>query len=232
MRQTRLVGIALVAMLALGAIMVGVAAAAPEFLHEGKEVKTGFTASGKTTIMRVELAEAQYKITCTSASASGKITSTTKVEAVTDKFKGCKAKLAEEERVCEVKSISPEGKKEEIISKELKGKLGAVATSEAASGVGLKLEPASGEVYVTITGSTECLPSESSEIHGNLIGEITPIKKQQTTSELIYKVKSEKEQLVKKFTGETATHELEAFGVKAPVEGKDTITFEQAVEVT
>jgi hypothetical protein len=85
---------------------------------------------------------------------------------------------------------------------------------------------------LTLTSSTECLPKETAEVVGSLIGEITTTKKEQKTGEVLYKVVTEKEQMIKKFTGESATHELELFGVRTPLEAKDEIEFEEPVEVT
>jgi hypothetical protein len=232
MRQTRLIGLALTIAVTLGAVLASAAAAAPEFLHGGKEVKTGFTLKGKTTTIYADVSETKYKIVCTSAAATGKVTSTTKVETVVNKFKGCKAKKGAEKHECEVKSTEPAGKKEEIVTKTLKGRLGSVAKAEAESEVGLILEPAEGEAYAVITGSTECLPKETSEARGDLIGEITPIKVEQKTGEIAYKTTGEVQQNIKKFTGESATHELELFGVKTPLESTDSIEFEVTVEIT
>jgi hypothetical protein len=233
MKCLKMIGASLLAALALGAVLASAATAAPpEFLHEGKEVTLkGFKVKSKTGLTIIELSGTTYKITCSSNTAEGKIKGKTEVEKVTGKFKGCKAKKGKEEKECEVKSTSPEGKKEEIVTKELKGHLGVVAHEEAESEVGLILEPASGEVYVTIKGSTECLPKEMSEVKGSLIGEITPVKKEQLTGELLDKIKGEKEQMIKKFVGETSMHELELFEVKTPLEAKDEITFEEKVEV-
>jgi hypothetical protein len=235
MRHVKRVGVALLLVLGVGDAVSALASAQPEFLHSGKEVpstKTAFTVKSKTGMTLIELAETKYKISCTSSLSTGRIKGTTKVEGVTGRFKGCKAKVGSEEKQCEVSSIEPVGKKEEIVTKELKGRLGSVLSTEAETGVGLLLEPASGEVYVTIMGSTECLPTETSEVKGSLIGEIAPIKKEQKTGELLYKIKSESVQMIKKFTGESATHELELFGVKTPLESKDTIEFQEAIEVT
>jgi hypothetical protein len=198
----------------------------------GVRGKTGFKVKSNTNTMFVELGESKYKIVCTSGTTAGKVKGRTEVEGVVVKFKGCKAKEAEELKECEVNSIEPLGGKEEIISKTLKGRLGLVASAEAASERGLLLLPASGVVYVAIKGSTACLPAETSEIKGGLIGEIKPIHTLKLKGEVVYKTKEQKTQLIKKFVGESATHELELFGVKTPLEAVDTIEYEETVEVT
>jgi hypothetical protein len=219
--------------LVIGGMAVTPALAVPEFLHEGKElVKKGFTVKSSTATMFFQLGETKYKIVCKSSTASGKVKATTEVEGVVIKFKGCKAKEAEELHECEVNSTSPLGGKEEIITKTLKGSLGVVAKAEAASERGLLLTPASGVVFVTTKGSVECLPQETDEIKGSVIGEIKPVKTLKLKGELAFKSPEQKVQTIKKFVGESATHFLEVFEVKAPLEVAATTEFEETFEVT
>jgi hypothetical protein len=234
MRRTKMIWPCLLAALAIGGLAAAAASAiTPEFLHEGKEVTNkGFLVKSKVGVTLIEFAGTKYKISCNSSTAEGKIKGRTEVEGVVGKFKECRAKEAEESMECEVKSTSPPGGKEEIITKTLKGRLGVVAKSEAASETGLLLEPAVGTIYVTIKGSKECLPSETSEVKGGLIGEVTPTKTLKLKGELIYKSKAGTSQEIKKFTGESGTHELELFEVKTPLESNDTIEFSETVEVT
>ena len=234
MRLTKMIGLCVAVAFAISGLAAAGASAAPEFLHEGKEVSNkGFTVKSKGAgATLVELGETKYKIVCTSSTAGGKIKGKNEVENVVVKFTGCKAKEAGEAKECEVSSISPLGGKEEIITKTLKGRIGLVLSAEATSERGLLLLPSSGTVYVTITGSTECLPAETSEVKGSLIGEIKPVKTAKLKGELVYKAKEQKTQLIKKFTGEGAAHELELFGVKTPLEATDSIEYEETVEVT
>jgi hypothetical protein len=209
------------------------ALAEPEFLHSGKEVsKKGFVVNSQAPGATLVELETKFKIVCTSSTTTGKIKGKSEVDGVVAKFKGCKAKEAEATHECEVNSTSPLGANEEIITKTLKGRIGLVASAEATSGRGLLLLPSIGTVYVTIAGSTECLPAETSEVKGSLIGEIKPIKTLKLKGELIYKTKEQKTQLIKKFIGESAMHELEIFEVKTPLEAADTIEYEESVEVT
>src|ERR1700693_1623987 len=131
MRLTNMIGLCLAASVAFavsGLATTG-ASAAPEFLHEGKEVlKRGFTVKSKSGATLIELGMTKYKIVCSSSVSTGKIKGKTEVEGVVAKFKGCKAKEAEELHECEVSSTSPLGGKEEIITKTLKGHLGEVAS--------------------------------------------------------------------------------------------------------
>jgi hypothetical protein len=233
MRGTRTIGVGIVAALAMFGPVSTSALAAPEFLHEGKEiVKKGIVVKGKTSTIFVELGETKYKVSCTSSMATGKIKGTKEIEAVVLKFKGCRGKEAEEAHECEVNSTSPLGAKEEIITKTLKGRLGTVALAEAASERGVALEAATGTVFTTIRGSTECLPAETSEVKGILFGEIKPVKTPKLKGELVFSTKEQKIQKIRKFVGETGTHELEVFEVKTPLEATATTEFEELVEVT
>jgi hypothetical protein len=232
MRRTRAVGLSVVLALALGGVVATTAVAVPEFLHEGKEVvKKGFTVKSGSAKIFIQ-AEGKFQITCATSSAAGKIKGTKEVEAVVIKFKGCRAKEGEETQECEVNSTSPLGANEEIITKTLKGRLGAVALAEATSERGLSLEATTGTVFATLRGSTECLPKETSEVKGALFGEIKPIKTLKLKGELVYKAKEEKTQKIRKFVGESGMHELEVFEVKTPLETTATTEFEEAVEVT
>jgi hypothetical protein len=233
MRLTSMTGLFFAIALAIVGLTANQASAEPEFLHSGKEVVSkGFVTKSKIGATLVELGETKYKIVCTAGSSTGRIKGRTEVDGVVAKFTGCRAKEATESTECEVNSTSPLGAKEEIITKTLKGRLGLVLVTEAVSTRGLLLLPSTGTVYVTITGSLVCLPAETSEIKGSVIGEIKPVKTAKVKGELVYKTKEQKSQLIQKFVGDTATHELEIFGVKTPMEAVDTIEYEETVEVT
>jgi hypothetical protein len=233
MRCTRTIGAGVAAAFAMSGLPGTATATTPEFLHSLKEVgKKGFTVKSKTGSTFIELAGTTYKIACKASTGSGKIRSVKEVETVVVKFKECKAKEGEETKECEVHSTSPLGGSEEIITKTLKGRLGEVAKAEATSQRGLLLEPLAGTVYVTIKGSTECLPAETSEVKGSLIGEISTVKSAKIKNELIYTIKESSSQMITKFVGDSALHELEIFEVKTPLGSRDTIEFEEAVEVT
>ena len=234
MRCMKMIGLCLVTTFAIGGLAATAASAEPEFLHAGKEVlNKGFVVKSKASgAVLVELGETKFKILCTSRTSTGRIKGKTEVDNVVAKFKGCRAKEAEEALECEVNSTSPLGGKEEVITKTLKGRVGLVASAEATSERGLLLLPNVGTVYVTLRGSTECLPAETSEVKGSLIGEIKPVHTLKLKGEVIYKTKEQKTQLIKKFIGESAMHELEIFEVKAPLEAADTIEYEESVEIT
>jgi hypothetical protein len=233
MRLTKTLGLCLMIASAISGLAATVASAAPEFLHSAKEVvKKGFTVKSKIGNTVIQLAGTKYKISCKSSIGSGKIKSVKEVENTVVKFKECRAKEGEEIKECEVKSTSPPGGIEEIITKTLKGRIGEVAKVEATSERGILLEPVSGTVYVTIKGSTECLPAETSEVKGSLIGEVATVKSAKFKNELIYNIKEESTQMIKKFTGDSVIHELEIFEVKTPLSSKNSIEFEEPVEVS
>ena len=236
MRYARALVLTLLVVFASSAVTAASATAAPEFLHSGKEVvNKSVKIQGKTVKMYVELGAIKYYVTCSSStSEGGEINGTTEVRNVKARFKGCLAKESEELHQCSVRSFSPSGAEGEVITKTLKGKLGEVATSEATSEVGLKLEPASGFVYVTLTGSTECLPAETVEAKGSLIGEVTPIGGEGViiSGQITYKTKEEKHQLIRKFKGESAVHELEYFEIPIAIESEDKVEYGEKVVVT
>ena len=236
MRCIRAVGLGAAVAITLGGFAAASALAAPEFLHEGKEVvHKGITVKSKIGVIStiyIVVGETKFKITCTSATGAGKLKGTKEVEAVVLKFNGCRGKESEEAKQCEVNSISPAGGKEEIITKTLKGRLGAVAASEAVSERGLLLEATTGTVFATILSSSECLPAETTEVKGGLMSEIKPVKVLKLKGELAFNTKEMKTQMIKKFTGETPTHELEVYGVKTPLETLTSTEFEETVEVT
>jgi hypothetical protein len=229
--RMKTVGLGVATALAVGGITAAPALAQPEFLHEGKEVVAKhFTAKSKTVTARMTVSGTPYQIVCKTDKSEGSLKGKSEVEKVTTKFKECKAKMSSETKECEVKSTSPEGAKEEIITKELKGVLGVVSKTEAESEVGLRLEATTGEVYATITGSTECLPKETGNVTGSVISEVAPVKKLQRTGSFVLAT-TMGEQMIRKFTGESNIHELEIFGVPAPFEAKAEVEYGETVEV-
>jgi hypothetical protein len=233
MRFTKMIGLCFAAAFAISGLAVTTAVAAPEFLHSAKEVvKKGFTVKSKSGSTLIEITGTKYKIACKSSLGSGRIKSLKEVENTVVKFKECRAKEGEAINECEVKSTSPPGGPEEIITKTLKGRLGEVAKAEATSERGILLEPLTGTVYVTIKGSTECLPAETSEVKGSLIGEVASVKSAKFKNELNYTIKEASSQMIKKFSGDMVIHELEIFEVRTPLESKNSIEFAEQVEVS
>jgi hypothetical protein len=74
--------------------------------------------------------------------------------------------------------------KGEIVTAALIGTLGEVKTTEAASGVGLLLEPGSGKDWAEINGP--CLAESPTLLSGNLAAEVTPVKTLAKTGKLVF----------------------------------------------
>jgi hypothetical protein len=165
--------LALLAVLAMSAVVTSAAsAAAPEFKPATKQAFTG--TSGALTIQNA----LGSTVTCSKQVSTGEITSATTVGGVVLTLTGCESP---EQGGCKFNS---EGAKNlgEIVTNALKGVLGTVKTSEAASGVGLLLEPASGSVWAKIEGT--CITDWT--LKGNLAAEVTPIKTLSKTGKLVF----------------------------------------------
>jgi hypothetical protein len=213
MTRIRIIGLALVAVVALSAFASASAFAAPEFKGEGAVAGTTFTSTSGAGKM-----EGTETIKCSASTSSGEITSATTVGKVVVTFTGCEDKG----KKCKSSSGAAAG---EIKTVSLKGELGEVASAEAASGVGELLTPESGSKYVSIESCTLF----AVEVTGSVIGEVTPINTLSTEGKLIY-TEASKKQTIKKFVG-GSTHELSAFG-SSGLETSNTVTFSKAIEVT
>ncbi len=228
MRTIRILGLCFIAALTIGAVASPAAWAKPEFLEKnGKElVKKKFTFSG--TEGKVFIGPSSV-IKCKKDEGSGEVVSkeeNKKVTKVKTTFKECSAEDAAKE-TCKPKSKG--GTEGKIETNELKGELGEVAKAEAESEVGLKFEPASGTTYVTLEG--KCLPSSPAPIEGSLICEVKPVGAPAKEGKLVCTMASEV-QKIRKFKGETATHELEGFGLESiPVEDTSITKFEEEVQI-
>ena len=134
MKVTRLVGLAVVAILAVGAMAASTAlASTPEF----KVLPLGpkFTTTSGVSV----LAAATDTVTCAGDTSTGEITSMDTVGRVVVKYTGCQINTA----TCsaKIKSLPTGGHAGEIVVNTVKGRLGTVKTSEAATGVGILFEP-------------------------------------------------------------------------------------------
>jgi|HubBroStandDraft_2_1064218.scaffolds.fasta_scaffold83013_3 hypothetical protein len=212
--------LALVAVLAMSAVVTSAAsAAAPEFKPATKQVFSG--TSGALTIQN----SATNEITCSKETSTGEITSATTVGGVVLTLTGCESP---EQGGCKLTS---EGAKNlgEIVTNALKGVLGTVKTSEAASGVGLLLEPASGSVWAKIEG---CITDWTLE--GNLAAEVTPIKTLSKTGKLVFVGKDGHEAIRGIVVGgKTEKPELLLHGGLISWSTTETLTFKSnALEVT
>ena len=158
--RSRRTFLALVAILAMSAVTASAAsAAAPEFKPSTKQAFTG--SMGTITLER-----ASYSPTiCTKGASTGEITGASTVGALVLTLTGCESK---EGPGCKFKSVGAKNSGE-IITTALVGELGEVNTTEATSGVGLLLRPASGTEWAKI--EAPCILPEWESMKGTLAAE-------------------------------------------------------------
>jgi len=221
MKRITVIGVALVAVLALGVMAASASAAPPEFLNSSGSAATGatFTAtSGAGTLKGTE------EIKCEGGSSSGTISGASTVSSVLVDFTGCyKGTEKKESTLCHSKGQTGSS----ILTVHLSGSLGSVETSEAASGVGLLLAPASGTEYTSVEHCT----SSPSHVTGSVIGEVTPVNTLSSIGHLIYEKNSgnEKLQKIMSFIG-GPEDKLTAFGPSA-IKVSNEITFSEEIKV-
>jgi hypothetical protein len=187
----------------------------------------GLSGSAGTTALAVSTGS----VTCSHTSIGApKLTSSDTIGGIVLTSTGCKAKIGTEE--CEANSVGASAKT--IVTHTLKGELGQVSGSEAASGVGLLLEPTTGKEIAKLA-KTSCV-SETS-VAGAVAGEFTPVNtgataKLQTTGKLSFAVKSGQQKIKSIILqGTTVKPKLTAFGLEATEEEGDELTFEEPMEV-
>lgn len=221
MKVARLVGLALVAILAVGAMAASSALASPEFTI--LPTHPGFTSVAEGASV---LRGATTSITCANSFTNGEVTSMDTIGKVAVKYTGCVITKG----TCTTKVNSLTGKTGEIVTNPIKGLLGTVKTSEAPSGVGLLFEPESGKRFVTFTANA-CSPEATT--NGNVAGEVTPIKKSQPTDKIVL-TGSGASQEIKEIVvlGKPVKPELEAFGGESSETASDLDTFSSNVEVS
>jgi hypothetical protein len=193
--------------------------AAPEFLHEDKEVvKKGFTDKGS----KFQLTASGLVFTCTKSAGTGEIKGTKQVGNVFMTYTGCGSKDGEEE--CPFHSQgAPAGT---VQTSELSGELGEVEESESATGVGLVLRAVSG-TFATLEGP--CIATTI--VTGGIMGEVGSVDEPGKTGELIYKTTSGR-QKIQKFV-EMPREVLKAWGLAEVQEAvDDAVKYEETVEVT
>jgi hypothetical protein len=171
-RKSIRVLLTVMAVFAMTAVAASAAfAAEPEFKPGTKQAFTGTT--GPLVIASAALSE-----TCSKGSSAGEITSASTASAVLT-FTGCEVKAATSS--CSLTSVGAINKGE-IVTKALNGELGT--TTEATSGVGLLLEPASGEELTKI--EAPCMSPAKWTIEGSVAAEVTPLKTSAKTLKLVF----------------------------------------------
>ncbi len=187
--------------------------------------KVGFSSK----IGATELVGSEVTIKCTGGSSTGDTNGPTEVIKVVAKLTGCEITGA---LGCKIKS--PSAGAGEVVTPDLKGKLGAVTEAESKSKTGLSLEPeSSGSTeFSTIEGS--CIAKSHVSFKtttSRIIGEITPVNTFGTTGELIFK-RSGTGQVIKTFEGASETNNtLEVFGSKVGLEQlSDNLLYAEMLE--
>jgi hypothetical protein len=221
MKLSRHIGAVLSALLAILAVALpSNAVAFPEFKPVPPRNRTiGASGPGIFTMNN-------RRVACLGDSVVETIAGPMRGSTITIRLKNCKRIKGAEE--CEAKSVG--ASKEEVVTLTLKGELGTVKTSEAASGVGFLLEPETGKRIVTIEknfcGSEEL-------ITGSVAGEVLPIGSKQLTSKLNFALTSA-EQKIKVIAVLAGLKEplLVAGSEPAALETLEDLEFEEALEVT
>lgn len=219
----RSVFLALVAVFAMSAVTAAAASAlAPEFKPSTKQAFTG-TAGAVTFSMTTGEA-----LDCTSETSHGEVTGAKTVNSVVLTFTGCYVETSGGTRCS---WGTPGDKTGEFVTKALKGELGEVAKTEAASGVGLLLKPESGTHDIGLI-EAPCLPE--TYLEGDVVAEVTPTKTSAKTLKLVFVGKSGGQAIKFIMKGlEKYSAHLEFEGVEAlSVDFTETFSFEKALEVT
>lgn len=210
------------AALAVSAVAASTAVAAPEFVAEGgaKVAGTEMRTSGGASTLVTPGTEVTVK--CASEAGTGKIASATAVNKVLVTYEGCKAFHNETEcGDARTKGGATAGK---IKPTTLKGVLGEVAASEAASERGLRLQPESGTTFNEIEFKPACNFINSTQVTGEAIGAISPKGVFTESGELPYLLNASNEQTIKRFVG-GAEEVLEAFFFTSGMEDRESVTF-------
>jgi len=215
----------LVAVFLMSAIAVSAASAAtlPEFKPVPSNRKLTST-SGKLTFTY-----GSEKITCAKSTAAGEVTTAKTVGKLVLKLTGCETAGAGG-RGCPLRSenTSTAG---EIVTSSLDGELGTVASSEAASGVGLLLKPESGKTWAELA-ENGCTPETNWT--GTLAAEVATIGKKQATNKLVISDPSgvQKIRAITVDSGKAEKPQFLMWTVAVALEATDELAFAEALEVT
>jgi hypothetical protein len=222
--NTRDVLLALIAVFAMSAVATSAASATtPEF--KPVPAKKKFTSSGGAATFKQS--SGGLEINCTTTSAAGEITGARTVGKLVLKYTGCHVENKPE---CAVKSTSA-GHEGEILTRVLEGELGTVKTSEAPSGVAVRLKGEEKKIWDTLAGGS-CNHEEI--MNGDVAAEIPVIGKKQATNKLVL-VRHETSQAIKAITldsGKLEEPQMALESTTMTMEGTGELKFEEALEVT
>jgi hypothetical protein len=233
--------LSIVAVLAMSAVVASAAFGA-EKPSEQQQFNKLPAKAGVTGVSGVSVLTAGgQKVTCIEDTSKGTVWGPGLINNIRVVFKGCTSTNKTEK--CEVLSKGkPNG---EIETNELQGELGEVAVKESTTGVGLLLEPISGNVFVVLEG--KCLPVTPTAVEGSVAGEVTPTGPPKSKEGKVVFAVTAGAQNIKKFERGLAEHckekpeckedgkispKLTVFNGKAATEETtDTNTFEEELEV-
>jgi hypothetical protein len=179
----------------------------------------------KGNIGSVVLDAGTESVECAEGTSAGEVTSTDALGKVVLKLTGCTETSGS--GTCTVKS--PSAGEGELVTHTLKGELGTAKSSEAASDVGLLLEPETTKKVMTLA-STKCSPETT--VSGSLAGEVLPISVKQSIGWVTFATTSKKQD-IKNITvlSGAKTLELEAFGSTATEEAINELEFGGEIEI-
>lgn len=154
-------GLALAAMLLLGAFAASAASAAEFKAEPSFPVK--FTAKGGAGLLETK---AGHSVTCTETEGSGEVTSGVAVGGVSVHFKGCFA-----EKIPALPCTTAGHPSGEIVTNAIKGT--PVDLDSLHVQAGLLLQPESGEVFAEFVCESSSLPvKETLKVTGSVIGQV------------------------------------------------------------
>jgi hypothetical protein len=228
MKLSRLFGLMLIAVVAIS--LVGVAAAsasAPEFKPSTPGAFTGESGTGALLA-----AGGAANVHCGNGTNTGEVEGAKTVGSVVVTFSRCFATSGTKE--CTAKSVGQPAASTSIVLRTLKGELGSVKTTEAASGVGLLLSPASGTTFIELEAGA-CIAINPSPVNGRVAGEVRPVNAPSLHGYLSFISTAAGEQKITEINvlGTVQKPELKALGlIKSSETGTDLVLGTADVEVT
>jgi hypothetical protein len=180
----------------------------------------------KGTSESPSLTAGKNEVTCKDGASVGEIASTDTIGKIVIKYTGCVS--ASEGATCTLKS--PGASEGEVVTSTLKGQLGTVKSSEAASEVGLLLEPETGKKFATLAANGCALETT---VTGSLAGEVLPISTKQSRVWVTFAANTAKRQgigLITVLSGRKSP-ELEAYGSEATEESVAELEFGGPLEI-
>ena len=233
LRGIKIIGLSLVAMLALAAFAAASASASqPSAELESGTFPVSFTGSGGEGTLEV-LPTPTRTVTCTSNSSKGNIASATTVNKVNVIFKGCTSTGPFGIKVNCSTSGAATG---EIISTSLKGSLFYLTAGSNAAGT--DLEPESGTEFAKFT----CGGLETLTVTGSVVGKLTPVNGPFSTSFTLTFSQKEGHQEPEGYLAasgcgfvkdvlNTAGTGFESFSKQSGVKGTETVTATKKLKI-